>query len=467
MSGSGATTWPAVRRVALTDLSAVVGALLWGGAVLGGGLGPIERALALALLVLVPLGVGMAATPPFEGLAGRFLTAAVVLQPLGAGLVLASLLLDGPLAALAASVWVLVTGLLGLAALARTLDRGRAPLPELVIDAGLAYPTVGAVALVLFHLGLTLWFDPVIVLLTAIHFHYAGFVLPLLTGLTGREVGPGAGPVFRVAASVVLVGPALIAVGISFSPVVEVVAVGGFTAAVAALGGYVLVRVVPARPRPQGVLLGLSAAALPLSMLLALGYGVAAFTGADPFGQSLSTMVALHGSLNAFGFALCGVVGWRLAVPAARAVDGRAAATVKGFQGGRRAVGMHRKRISSGTEWEERVGYSRAVRVGDRVHVSGTTATDDAGDIVGAGDPAAQTRQALANVEAALERAGAGIEDVVRTRLFVTDIDDWEAIGEVHGEVFGDVRPATTMVEVARLIDPALVVEVEADAVVE
>lgn len=128
---------------------------------------------------------------------------------------------------------------------------------------------------------------------------------------------------------------------------------------------------------------------------------------------------------------------------------------------------MERRRISSGTEWESRVGYSRAVRAGSQVHVSGTTATDDAGDVVGEGDPYEQTMQALSNVESALEAADAGLEDVVRTRLFVVDIDDWEAVGDAHAEYFDDVRPATSMVEVSRLIDPALLVEIEAVAVVD
>ena len=127
---------------------------------------------------------------------------------------------------------------------------------------------------------------------------------------------------------------------------------------------------------------------------------------------------------------------------------------------------MERTTVSSGTEWESRVGYSRAVRVGDTVHVSGTTATDEAGEVVGEGDAHVQTRRALENVVSALGEADASIGDVVRTRMFVVDIDDWEAVGRAHGEVFGDVRPATSMVEVSRLIDPRMLVEVEAVAIV-
>lgn len=309
---------PHVAGYRLTDLTAVGGALCWGGAVAAAeagllALSVVELFVSLAVLVLVPLGLAVSATPRRSGGTALPYTVATV------GQLPAALAVVGALALRVGSTgsvvlvlpWLGVTGAIALFGLWRLLSRGLGPLPELAVDAALFYVPVGAVALLLHRAGISLRFQPIIILLTVVHYHYAGFVLPLVTGLVDRRLvtadgGLGTDLTGRVAALatvVIIINLALIAVGITFSPLVEMVAVSLFTVAVAGFGVVVLRTVVPAVGGLAGAALGLASISIFLTMALALGYGYSAFPATGRL-LGIGQMIRWHGTLNAFGFAL-------------------------------------------------------------------------------------------------------------------------------------------------------------------
>lgn len=315
---------PRLGDYRITDLSATAGAIAYLSLVALGALSTVETFVALALLVFVPLGLGIAATPLRSGAVSLPYRLAVVGQFPGGLLASGAFIFpSGSVASVLLTLpWVGVTGCTALFGLRRLLPRGVTPLPELAVDAALLYVPVGAIALVLHRAGISFHFDPIIILLTVIHYHYAGFVLSLVAGMAGRVVADDHGRfgdtlpnrMFAVATLVIVVNIALIAVGITFSPVVELIAVAFFSVAVAVFAVMMLARVVPRLDRLRRVLLVVAAVAIVWTMALALGYGYSAYPN-TPELVTLSEMVIGHGTVNAFGFALPALLAWRLATP--------------------------------------------------------------------------------------------------------------------------------------------------------
>ncbi|WP_276257551.1 YndJ family transporter [Haloglomus litoreum] len=307
----------------LTDLNAAAGAVVWLAALVAATadavpLSPVDRFVALAVLVLVPLGLGLVGVPDSRIAVAAARAAAVASLPAALAALAGLALPVGSAASVALALpWLAVTGAIAVVGVVRLRDAGTISLPELAVSAACLYVPVGAVALVLHRAGVFLRFEPIIVLLTAVHYHYAGFVLPLAVGLLARVLADGdgfegvAGRV-GVAALLVLVGNiALIAVGITFSPLLEVVAVALFTVAVVVFAGLALRRAIPRLPRLPGVLLAVACCTLFASMALALAYGYSAFRPAEAL-VGIGTMIRWHGALNAFGFAVPALLAFRL-----------------------------------------------------------------------------------------------------------------------------------------------------------
>lgn len=321
--GPDAQGYPRIAGRRITDLAAVAGGAVWTGLQVTEALGTVDDLLALALLVFVPLGLGVAATPDRDGTIPSAYRVAVLGQFPAATLAVVSLSLPvgSPLGVVLVLPWLGVAGSMAVFGLRRLLPRGLRPLPELAVDAALLYVVVGAVALVLHRADVPLGFPSIIVLLTVIHYHYAGFALPLITGMAGRVVVRDGrlpsgllGRTLGAATVVVIVNLALIAVGITFSPRVEVVAVAVFAAAVAALAGCILTGVVPLVGRLRGALLVVASLSVVATMALALAYGYSAYPGTRSL-IDIGGMVRYHGTVNAFGFVLPGLLAWRIGTP--------------------------------------------------------------------------------------------------------------------------------------------------------
>ncbi|QLG49684.2 YndJ family transporter [Natrinema halophilum] len=309
----------------MTDLSAALGAVLW--FVLAAGVGgafdlsTVELYVALAALVLVPLGIGIAVSARDTNVFTRHYSVVILGQPPAALAVVGALAApQGTLTAMALVVpWLGVTGIIALFGLRRLLSRGIGPLPALAIDVALLYVPVAAAALFLHVAGIALRFAPIIVLLTAVHFHYAGFVLPLVVGRVGRrltgDVGgfapTAAGRVATASTLVIIVGIAMIAVGITFSPLIELLAVVCFATAVAGFAVLLVWAVVPAVPRLPGLLLTVASLSILWTMALALAFAVSSLPG-TPSVVTIPEMLRWHGSVNAGGFALPAILAVRL-----------------------------------------------------------------------------------------------------------------------------------------------------------
>jgi len=316
----------------LADASAVLGAVGWLLLVGVGVFGPIREIIALAMLVLVPLAVRLADTPRRDGTRSGWYRIVVVGQPLTALLGVVSLTIpSGTAAVLTALPWATTTGAVAGFGAWRLLQRGPWPIEELSVDAGLLYIVVGGAALLFDRAGVALVFEPLIVTLTIVHFHYAGSALPTLAGMAGRH-GPGGrfDSILRVTTAIIVVGPGIIGTGITavaldlpLAATIEFVAVAFFTTAVALFSVTVIAGVLPLLSNwPQRVLLGGASLAVTVSMGFAVVYGFARATGGTYLGigpQSFGTMVTYHGQLNAYGFAVPALVGWRLGVPKSRA----------------------------------------------------------------------------------------------------------------------------------------------------